>query len=94
MMVSKKYIFDADIEEDVLIEGVPSSAMPMNRSFGRRLFLLERNAMHSQYLLACLSTLGGAHHLCNKPIQALQLAINQEAVGKRLGSTAIVIRRV
>ena len=58
----------------------------------RNLRLLERKAQTIQYMLACLSTLGGAHHLCNKPEAALQLALQQEYVGRRLGSTQVVIR--
>ena len=59
---------------------------------GRNMRMLERRAGHIQYLLAVLSTLGGAHHLCNKPKQALQLALRQEALGHILGSTQVVLR--
>lgn len=59
---------------------------------GRNLRLIERKAVQIQYLLACLSTLGGAHHLCNKPKEALQLALRQEYLGYVLGSTQVVIR--
>jgi len=65
---------------------------PMNTSFSGRLQRLLRSAKHAQYLLACLSTLGGANHLCNKPRQALALAKQQESVGHKLGSTDIVLR--
>jgi len=65
---------------------------PMNTSYSGRLQRLLRDAKHAQYLLACLSTLGGANHLCNKPRQALALAKQQEAIGTRLGSTDIVLR--
>ncbi len=64
----------------------------MNLSFCYRLQHLQHNAKFAQYLLACLSTLGGSNHLCNKPRQALVLARQQEALGHRLGSTDIVIR--
>jgi hypothetical protein len=59
---------------------------------GRNMRMLERRASHIQYLLAVLSTLGGANHLCNKPKQALQLALRQEALGHILGSTQVVLR--
>ena len=41
--------------------------LPMNNGFGGRLARLQRDAMTLQYHIAVLSTLGGAHHLCNKP---------------------------
>ena len=53
---------------------------------------MERKAGQIQYVLACLSTLGGAHHLCNKPNEALKLAIQQEYIGYILGSTQIILR--
>lgn len=65
---------------------------PINTSFSGRLQYLQRQAKHAQYLLACLSTLGGANHLCNKPLEALALARQQEVVGHKLGSTDIVLR--
>ena len=42
--------------------------------------------------MACLSTLGGSNHLCNKPRAALTLARQQEVLGLRLGATELVIR--
>ena len=58
----------------------------------RNLRMLERRALQIQYLLACLSTLGGAHHLCNKPKEAMQLALRQEYLGFVLGSTQVIVR--
>jgi hypothetical protein len=66
--------------------------MPLNMSFCYRLRRLERDAKYMQYLLACLSTLGGANHLCNKPHIALILARQQEFLGYRLGSLELIIR--
>jgi hypothetical protein len=45
-----------------------------------------------QYNLACLSTLGGAYHLCNHPETALVIAIRQEMYAKKLGSTSVALR--
>jgi hypothetical protein len=64
----------------------------IDRSFCGRILRLRREAMEMQYQLACLSTLGGAYHLCNKPETALALAIRQETLGRRLGSSSIVLR--
>lgn len=63
-----------------------------NLMFGDRLQALERRAMQHQYQLACLSTLGGAYHLCRRPQQAYVLAVRQEAVGRSLGSSVVVLR--
>ena len=64
----------------------------MNKGLGRRLARLQRDAMIMQYHIAVLSTLGGAHHLCNKPETALVLACQQEAVARRLGSSSLLVR--
>lgn len=71
---------------------VVTNRMPMNLSWCLRLGRLERDAKHVQYLMACLSTLGGANYLCNKPHAALRLARQQELLGLRLGSEELVIR--
>jgi hypothetical protein len=65
---------------------------PMNRSFTRRLNSLIFEAMDIQYNLACLSTLGGAYHLCNYPETALMIAVRQEMFAKKLGSTSVMLR--
>jgi len=80
------------VEQEVMELEVKAQQQHPDRCFGDRLRSLERNAMHIQYLLACLSTLGGANHLCNRPIEALALARRQELVGRRLGSTSVIIR--
>jgi hypothetical protein len=64
----------------------------MDKSFARRLIRLQREAMFIQYNIAVLSTLGGAHHLCNKPESALVLACQQEMVARRLGSSSLIVR--
>lgn len=63
-----------------------------NFRFGSYLRKLEKEAIIIQYQLACLSTLGGAYHLCNKPRVALAISIRQEMIGRRLGSTLLIIR--
>ena len=66
--------------------------VPMNRSFGRRLNRLCWEAIEIQYNLACLSTLGGAYHLCNHPKTALAIAIRQEMFARKLGSTSVILK--
>lgn len=66
--------------------------VPMNRSFGRRLNRLCWEAVEIQYNLACLSTLGGAYHLCNHPETALVIAFRQEMFARKLGSTSVILR--
>ena len=66
--------------------------IPMNRSFARRLNRLVWEAIEIHYNLACLSTLGGAHHLCNHPEAALVIALRQEMFARRLGSTSVMLR--
>jgi len=65
---------------------------PINMGLCERLRRLQRDAKHMQYLMACLSTLGGSNHLCNKPRAALVLARQQEHLGHRMGATELVIR--
>jgi hypothetical protein len=36
--------------------------------------------------------MGGANHLCNRPLIALEIARRQEAIGKRIGFTSLQIR--
>jgi len=36
--------------------------------------------------------MGGANHLCNRPLVALEIARKQEAIGKRIGFTSLQIR--
>lgn len=66
----------------------------IDMAFGRRIKHLENLARHYQYQLAYISTLGGAYHLCNRPIIALQIAKRQELVGRSIGSSAVVIRAI
>jgi uncharacterized coiled-coil protein SlyX len=60
--------------------------------YARRLNSVIRIARYISYQLACLSTLGGANHLCDKPKTALKIAMRQEFIGLAIGSTSIVIR--
>lgn len=69
-----------------------TSSFRFNFSFCSHLRKLEKEAIIIQYQLAYLSTLGGAYHLINKPLVALQIAKRQEYVGRRLGSTNLLIR--
>jgi hypothetical protein len=36
--------------------------------------------------------MGGANHLCNRPLVALEIAKRQEIIGKKIGSISIQIR--
>ena len=80
------------LREEEEEENATDGVVCLSTIHSRNLRMIERKAGHIQYLLACLSTLGGAHHLCNKPLEALQLALQQESVGRRLGSTQVVLR--
>jgi hypothetical protein len=64
----------------------------LDLKWNHRLMFVEKKASIIQYQLACLSTLGGAYHLCNHPKTALKLAMQQEFVGRTLGSSSVVIR--
>jgi hypothetical protein len=66
--------------------------LSFNFIFGEYLRRLERRAGQRQYELAVLSTLGGAYHLCNRPKTALLLACKQEQLGRKIGSSVIVVR--
>ncbi len=57
-----------------------------------RLMQLQKNALYFQYQLACLNTLGGAYHLCNKPKVALRIATSQLQLGHLIVSPFLVIR--
>ena len=64
----------------------------INLEFSKKIRSLEMRGMVIQYQLACLSTLGGAYHLTNRPETAFIIAHKQEMVGRLLGSLSIVIR--
>ena len=64
----------------------------MNLEFSKRLRRLEYKGLAIQYQLACLSTLGGAYHLTNKPETAFMIAYRQEMVGRLMGSVSVAIR--
>lgn len=86
--LSEKFVVNSalfDDEED-------QNHQPINLSFAIRLRNLHKQQLYLQYVLACLSTLGGAYHLTAKPKTALAIAQYQEAVGYRLGSYQIIIR--
>lgn len=64
----------------------------IDRCWNGRLIRLGNEAAHMQYLIAYLSTLGGAYHLCNHPKTALGIARKLEAVALRIGSTVHLVR--
>lgn len=64
----------------------------VDKMFSRRLNRLLAMEMKTQYLLACLSTLGGAYHLCNHPRIALHIAKRQESLGRQLGLTSVIFK--
>lgn len=66
--------------------------LKINLNFCKKLRLLEAKGMAIQYQLACLSTLGGAYHLTNRPDTAFMIAYRQELVGRMLGSMSVIIR--
>ena len=97
MLSNRKLQPDSTSEIDVYraltqVKGFPVVREPMNKSFSRRLNRLIWEAIEIQYNLACLSTLGGAYHLCNNPETALVIAIRQEMFARKLGSTSVIIR--
>ena len=57
-----------------------------------RLITIQKDALNKQYQLACLSTMGGAYHICNYPKEALVLAVQQENIGRRIGAVNIIVR--
>lgn len=63
-----------------------------DKSFCGHVFRMIRRAALAQYTLACLSTLGGANHLCDRPLQALVMARRQELVGQVLQNFSIVVK--
>lgn len=81
---SDKFVMNCTEEEE--------NQYPIDLSFAIRLRNLQKQQLYLQYVLACLSTLGGAYHLTAKPKTALAIAQYQEAVGRRLGSYQIVVR--
>ena len=121
---AKDYISDKEMrvleEEEAAQAEDDVGKMCLSTLHGRNLRLLERKAQHMQYLLACLSTMGGAYHLVgNSKVHlypphdsptptpspffapllflplcqvAFLLAKQQEYVGRKLGSTQVVIR--
>lgn len=80
--------FSFDQGESDILEEKPH----LDLDFSKRLLVLQKKGMEIQYQLACLSTLGGAYHLCNHPQTAFVIAIKQEMVGRLLGSHSIIIR--
>mmetsp|Transcript_35548 Transcript_35548/g.36228 ORF Transcript_35548/g.36228 Transcript_35548/m.36228 type:complete len:166 (-) Transcript_35548:229-726(-) len=57
-----------------------------------RLFYFLNISAKAQYQLACLSTLGGAYHLTDKPMQAFLLAKKQELVASLIGARNVIVR--
>jgi len=92
-MDSDANLDDEDDNLDTIIAEVASpTEMTINKSFAGRLWRLQSRANLAQYLIACLSTLGGANHLCNRPKEALVIARKQEFIGLCLGSSSLTIR--
>lgn len=60
--------------------------------FDHKLIRLQKIAQAIQFQLAVASTLGGAYHLCHRPLPALAWALKQERLGRQLGCTSIVLR--
>lgn len=67
-------------------------SFPIDYAWSGRLFRLLRASACAQYQLACISTLGGAYHLTNRPREALYLAKRQEFVGRSIGAQNVVVR--
>ena len=81
-------LMDIDAIKNIAV----NPAFLFNFGLAKHFLWLEKRAIEIQYQLACLSTLGGAYHLCNNPKVALAIAFKQEKVGHALGSSAVVIR--
>jgi hypothetical protein len=64
----------------------------INMSWNGKMIRVQHEALYIQYLMACLSTLGGAYHLCNRPFVAFQIACKQERIARYLGSSSQLIR--
>lgn len=78
-----------------LISNRPSTspALPsIDKIFNGKLVALQVNAIKCQYLLAALSTLGGAYHLCHNPVVALKIAKRQERLACFIGSFSHFLR--
>jgi hypothetical protein len=94
MEKSEENVFE--VQEDKVATEIlcKVSTQPFIINFGLcgRLIRLQNFALRIQYQLACLSTLGGAYHLCNHPALSLKLARQQELVGKHVCSNSIIIR--
>lgn len=67
-------------------------AMHPNYQWSGCLLKILMHADMSNYLMASLSTLGGAYHLCNHPKIALNIANRTLFIGHMLGSTKIIIK--
>ena len=85
-----------DDNNDVIIRNcelvVDLPKLDIGYSFSGKLRRLQREYHWVQHQLAYLSTMGGANHLCNKPLVALEIARKQEYIGKRIGSVSLQIR--
>lgn len=93
---NERNCFVASINDDDIIkrncEIVNLPKLDIGYSFSGKLRRLQREYHWVQHQLAYLSTMGGANHLCNRPLVALEIARKQEQIGKRIGSTSLQIR--
>lgn len=79
-------------EDDLEKDGHELTKLSIGRNWNGRLVTLQIKAMNLQYLIATLSTLGGAYHLCNNTMTALLIAQRSELVAQILGSSAHLLR--
>jgi hypothetical protein len=88
------YAIADKLEDDESSVAIKEEQKPeeIDLRFAQRIRRLIAEHITSQYQLACLSTLGGAYHLCNRPHVALQIALQQEEVGRRMNSFTTIIR--
>lgn len=83
---SKVQLSDKDFFDE------PPVSTSVDYAWARRLVSIHNHAIIVQYNIACLSTMGGAYHLCNHPKSALAVARRQEAIGHHIGSSSIILR--
>lgn len=81
-----------DKDVHIVSNKYPTDCLVFDFTFNYLLIRLEKEFSIVQYQLACLSTLGGAYHLLNRPMKALQMAYHQEYLGRKLRSTEIIVR--
>lgn len=83
---------EEEAEHTISIQENSVPCITIDYAFNYHMIRLEKEFSVLQYQLACLSTFGGAYHLLNRPLKALQVAYQQEIVGRRFCSTEIIVR--